>query len=198
MKRLIASLGAFTLAGISGIQISVFASRSQSWDFYKCGHKNLMLLQIAIHLAIIWELARLFASRRMCERSSKIILVFSIPSFQASVSKQGQCLISGMRSSSVTRIIPLGDQRDISACLNKRKNISAFQSRWKSRSFLCMNAPIMKKKVLLFLLQAPCSIKLRLIMKITQVMIMQRGMQRMTTQIVRNKILFLSNFEWTN
>ena len=28
-------------------------------------------LQIAIHLAIIWELARLFASRRMCECSSK-------------------------------------------------------------------------------------------------------------------------------
>ena len=25
---------------ISGIQISVFASRSKSWDFYKCGHKN--------------------------------------------------------------------------------------------------------------------------------------------------------------
>ena len=51
----------------------------------------------------------------------QIILVFSIPSFQASVSKQGQCLISGMRSS-VTRIIPLSDQRDISAYLNKRKN----------------------------------------------------------------------------
>ena len=33
-------LGAFTLAGISGIQISVFASRSKSWDFYKCGHKK--------------------------------------------------------------------------------------------------------------------------------------------------------------
>ena len=31
----------FTLAGISGIQILVFASRSKSWDFYKCGHKNL-------------------------------------------------------------------------------------------------------------------------------------------------------------
>ena len=71
----------------------------------------------------------------------QINLVFSIPSFQASVSKQGQCLISGMRSS-VTRIIPLSDQQDISACLNKRKNISVLQSRWKSRSFLCMNAPI--------------------------------------------------------
>ena len=35
------ALGAFTLAGISGIQISVFASQSKSWDFYKCGHKNL-------------------------------------------------------------------------------------------------------------------------------------------------------------
>ena len=34
-------IGAFTLAGISGIQISVFASRSKSWDFYKCGHKHL-------------------------------------------------------------------------------------------------------------------------------------------------------------
>ena len=74
----------------------------------------------------------------------QIILVFSIPSFQASVSKQGQCLISGMRSS-VTRIIPLGDQRDISACLNKRKNISVFQSPWKSQSLLCMNAPIVNK-----------------------------------------------------
>ena len=63
---------AFTLAGISGIQISVFASRSKSGDFYKCGHKNLtnlitaisIALQIAIHLAIIWELARLFGKKR--------------------------------------------------------------------------------------------------------------------------------------
>ena len=30
--------GAFTLAGY---KISVFASRSKSWEFYKCGHKNL-------------------------------------------------------------------------------------------------------------------------------------------------------------
>ena len=34
------TIGAFTLAGISGIQILVFASRSKSWDFYKRGHKN--------------------------------------------------------------------------------------------------------------------------------------------------------------
>ena len=33
--------GAFTLTGISGIQISVFASQSKSWDLYKYGHKNL-------------------------------------------------------------------------------------------------------------------------------------------------------------
>ena len=126
-------IGAFTLAGISGIQISVFASRSKSWDFYKCGHKNLtnyrdqhraanrntscdyLGISAIVCIAVdVWML-------------EQIILVFFIPSFQASVSKQGQCLISGMRSS-VTRIIPLGDQRDISACLNKRKNISVFQS----------------------------------------------------------------------
>ena len=35
------TIGAFTLAGIRGIQILVFASRSKSWDFYKRGHKNL-------------------------------------------------------------------------------------------------------------------------------------------------------------
>ena len=143
---LVALIVAFTLAGISGIQISVFASRLKSWDFYKCGHKNLTnyrdqhraanrntycdylgISAIICIAADVWTL-------------EQIILVFSIPSFQASVSKQGQCLIAGTRSS-VTRIIPLGDQRDISTCLNKRKNISVFQSRWKSRSFLCMNAP---------------------------------------------------------
>ena len=93
-----------------------------------------IMLQIAIHIAIICIAADVWTLEH-------IILVLSIPSFQASISKQGQCLISGMHSS-VTRIIPLGDQWDISACLNKRKNISVFQSRWKSRSFLCMNAPI--------------------------------------------------------
>ena len=116
------TIGAFTLAGISGIPISVFASRSKSWDFYKCGHKNLTnyrdqhraanrntscdylgISAIVCIAADVWTL-------------EQIILVFSIPSFQASVSKQGQCLISGMRSS-VTRIIPLSDLQDISACL---------------------------------------------------------------------------------
>ena len=105
------SIVAFTLAGISGIQISVFASRLKSWDFYKCGHKNLTnyrdqhraanrntscdylgISTIICIAADVWTLEQ--------------ILVFSIPSFQASVSKQGQCLIWGMRSS-VTRIIPL-------------------------------------------------------------------------------------------
>ena len=123
------SIVAFTLAGISGIQISVFASRLKSWDFYKCGHKNLTnyhdqhraanrntscdylgISAIICIAADVWTLEQL-------------ILVFSIPSFQASVSKQGHCLKWGMRSS-VTRIIPLGDQQDISACLNKCKNIS--------------------------------------------------------------------------
>ena len=138
-------------AGIGGIQISVFASRSKSWDFYKCGHKNLTnyrdqhcganrkkscdylgINAIICIAADVWML-------------EQIIMVFPIPSFQASVSKQGQglysCLIWGMRSS-VNRIIPLGDKQDISACLDKRKQISVFQSRWKSQSFLCMNAPI--------------------------------------------------------
>ena len=103
-------IGAFTLAGISGIQISVFASWSKSQDFYKCGHKNLTnyhdqhraanrntscdylgISAIICIAADVWTL-------------EQIILVFSIPSFQASKTKQGQCLISGMRSS-VTRII---------------------------------------------------------------------------------------------
>ena len=70
-------LGAFTLAGISGMQIPVFGSRSKSRDFYKCGHKNLTNYR-AQHRAAnrtsscdFLELARLFASRRMCERWSK-------------------------------------------------------------------------------------------------------------------------------
>ena len=84
---------AFTLAGISGIQTPVFASRSKSWDFYKCGHKNLTnyrdqhraanrntscdylgISAIICLAADVWTL-------------KQITLVFSIPSFQASVSK---------------------------------------------------------------------------------------------------------------
>ena len=74
----------------------------------------------------------------------QIILVVSIPSFQASVSKQGQCLISGMRRS-VTRIIPLGDQWDISACLNKCK-LSQYFNRDGNLDLpcVCMNAPNIK------------------------------------------------------
>ena len=109
-----AILGAFTLVGISGIQILVFESRSKSWDFYKCGHENLTnysdqhrkkscdylgISAIICIAADVWTL-------------EQIILVFYIPSFQVSVSKQGQGLysglISGMRSS-VNRIIPLCD-----------------------------------------------------------------------------------------
>ena len=86
--------------------------------FYKCGHKNLTnycdqhraanrkkscdylgISTIICITADVWTL-------------EQIILVFYIPSFQASVSKQGQGLysglISGMRSS-VNSIIPLGD-----------------------------------------------------------------------------------------
>ena len=132
-SRLIDAIGAFTLAGISGIQISVFASRSKSWDFYMCGHKNLTnyrdqhraanckiscdYLGICI-TADVWKL-------------EQIILVFSIPSFQASVSKQGQglysCLIWGMCTLVINRIIPLGHIKwDISACLDKCKTSRYF------------------------------------------------------------------------
>ena len=48
----------------------------------------------------------------MNARANNLGILYDIPSFQASVSKQGQGLysglISGMRSS-VNRIIPLGD-----------------------------------------------------------------------------------------
>ena len=100
------TIGAFILAGYK----SRFLHRDQNLEIFTSVDIKISLiiaisiaLQIARNLAIIWELARLFASRRMCERSSKIILVFYTPSFQASVSKQGQGLysglISGMRSS---------------------------------------------------------------------------------------------------
>ena len=126
------SIGAFILAEISGIQISVFASQSKSLKnllinrgIHTCGNKrdtNLVFftsvdikisliiaisisLQIARNLAIICITADVWTLEQ-------IILVFYIPSFQASISKQGQGLysglISGMRSS-VNRIIPLGD-----------------------------------------------------------------------------------------
>ena len=131
------SWGAFTLAGISGIQISVLELRSKSLDFYKCGHKNLtnyrdqhcaanrntscdyLGISTIICIAVdVWTL-------------EQIILVFSIPSFQASVSKQGQCLI--YQACAVRW--PESSHSAISeifccACLNKRKNISVFQSRW--------------------------------------------------------------------
>ena len=41
IKHAYCSLVAFTLAGISGIQISVFTSRSKSWDFTSVDIKNL-------------------------------------------------------------------------------------------------------------------------------------------------------------
>ena len=94
--------------GISGIQISVFASRSKSWDFYKCGHKNLTNYRDQHHAANRnTSCDYLGISAIICIAADvwtleQIILVYSIPSFQASISKQGQCLISGMRSS-VTR-----------------------------------------------------------------------------------------------
>ena len=123
-------VGAFTLAEISGIQISVLHRDQNLGIFTMCGHKNLTnyrdqhrtanrntscdYLGISMIICItadVWTL-------------EQIILVFSIPSFQASISKQGQCLISGM-CSSVTRIIPLSDQREakISQYFNRDGNL---------------------------------------------------------------------------
>ena len=142
------TIGAFTLAGISGIQISVFASRSKSWDFYKCGHKNLTNYRDQHHAANRnTSCDYLGINAIICIAADvwtleQIILVFSIPSFQASVSKQGQCLISGMRSS-VTRIIPLGDQQDVSACLNKRK-ISQYFNRDGNLDLSCVWMHLMR------------------------------------------------------
>ena len=42
----------------------------------------------------------------------------------------------------MTRINPLGDERDISACLiREQKDMTVFQVRWKSQSFFSINAP---------------------------------------------------------
>ena len=145
-------LMAFTLAGISRIQISVFASRSKSWDFYKCGHKNLTnycdkhraanrkkscdYLEISAIICIaadVWTLEHF------------IILVFYIPSFQAIISKQGQGLysglISGRRSSVNKQHYPARRLARYFRLSEQEQNILVFQSRWKSWSFLCMNAP---------------------------------------------------------
>ena len=142
------SWGACTLAGISGIQISVLELRSKSLDFYKCGHKNLTNYRDQHCAAKSQYILRLFGNKHdylhrggcVNARANNLGIFYPIiPSER--IKTRAMLDISGMRSS-VTRIIPLGDQRDICACLNKRKNISVFQSRWKSRSFLCMNAPI--------------------------------------------------------
>ena len=53
-------------------------------------------------------------------------------------------LISGMRSS-VNSIIPLGVKARYFRLSEQAQNISVFQSRWKSRSFLCVNATIIIK-----------------------------------------------------
>ena len=148
-------IGAFTLAGISGIQISVFASRSKSWDFYKCGHKNLTNYRDQHHAANCKKSCDyLGISAIICTAADvwtleQIILVFYIPSFQACVSKQGQGLIysgliSGMHSSVLKQNYPARRLARYFCLSEQVQNIPVhvFQLRWKSRSFLCVNAPI--------------------------------------------------------
>ena len=137
------SLGAFTLAGISGIQISVFASWSKSWDFYMCGHKNLTnyrdqhraanrkkscdYLGIGAIICIaadVWTL-------------EQIILVFHIPSCQASVSKQlnkgkgyNSGLISGMHSSVHSQNYPARRLARYFRLSEQAQKISYFNRDW--------------------------------------------------------------------
>ena len=68
----------------------------------------------------------------------QIILVFFHPIIPSErIKTRGNAWYQAWRSS-VTRIIPLGDQQDISACLNKRKNISVFQSAMENLDLSCV------------------------------------------------------------
>ena len=95
-------------------------------------------LQIAIHLAIIWELARLL-HRGGCVNARANNLGIFYPIIPSERIKTRAMLEWHAQ---------FGDQnhpaRRSSRCFRlseQAQNISVFQSWWKSRSFLCMNAP---------------------------------------------------------
>ena len=77
-------IGAFTLAGISGIQISVFASRSNSWVFTSVDIKISVIIAISIALQIARNLSIICIAADVWTLE-QIILVFYILSFQPSV-----------------------------------------------------------------------------------------------------------------